>query len=520
MAEPADEREACNAAARPAPRPFRIFLSSPGDVGEERKAARRLIKERLPVDPFLRNRASFDVISWDDPDSGTPMLGTLSPQECVNRFGAKPSECDIVIVVLWARMGTPLPATCTKPNGERYRSGTEWEFEDAVNADPAPELLVYRRDELPVIKLRDPLRAEKNRQFTLVEEFFAGFEADDGSLLRGHTLYASPAAFAERLESDLKQVLRLQLEADEAKRALALREREDNLAERERALRDREEAVDALLAEARKPAEAPGIEEALKELAAGDATAAKAIFDAVIKRETTEGLAALARAAEAARHKGTLAMLDSTLEALAAFRCAADLDPADAWTWIHISRLEAQGGKLVAAEDAARRARQTAEAKGEERDVQVAMDELGDVLVAEGDLTAALISYRDAFAIAQRLADADPANAQWQRDLAIGYERLGGIEARQGHPKEAIAAYERALAAYHSLLVRNPDDHQSRLFSVVPLWQLGALKGRGGRGELKAALAILKPLAAVNRLDAMRQQWISAIEEQIGGLDH
>lgn len=157
---------------------------------------------------------------------------------------------------------------------------------------------------------------------------------------------------------------------------------------------------------------------------AGDATAAKAIFDAVIERETTEGRAALARAAEAARHKGTLAMLDDTLEALAAFRCAADLDPSDAWTWIHISRLEAQGGKLVAAEDAARRARQTAEAQGEERDVKVAMDELGDVLVGRGDLMEAQKSYRDAFAIAGRLADADPGNAQWQRDLAWSHWRL------------------------------------------------------------------------------------------------
>ena len=42
---------------------IRIFLSSPGDVTEERELARRLIKDELPVDPFLRDRVTFDVVS-------------------------------------------------------------------------------------------------------------------------------------------------------------------------------------------------------------------------------------------------------------------------------------------------------------------------------------------------------------------------------------------------------------------------------------------------------------------------
>ena len=37
---------------------------------------------------------------------------TLTPQEAVNRGLPRPSACDCVVVVLWARMGTPLPASC------------------------------------------------------------------------------------------------------------------------------------------------------------------------------------------------------------------------------------------------------------------------------------------------------------------------------------------------------------------------------------------------------------------------
>ena len=55
------------------PRSIRVFLSSPGDVSEERILARMIIKEELPVDPFLRGRVALEIVSWDDPFSPTPM---------------------------------------------------------------------------------------------------------------------------------------------------------------------------------------------------------------------------------------------------------------------------------------------------------------------------------------------------------------------------------------------------------------------------------------------------------------
>ena len=120
----------------PAPLHLRVFISSPGDVADERNLARRLLKDELPYDPFLRGKVTLDPVSWDDPAAPTPMVATLTPQEAVNRFGCRPSECDIVIVVLWSRLGTHLDLSkFQKPNGEPYLSGTEYEYEDAVNAE-------------------------------------------------------------------------------------------------------------------------------------------------------------------------------------------------------------------------------------------------------------------------------------------------------------------------------------------------------------------------------------------------
>jgi tetratricopeptide (TPR) repeat protein len=156
---------------------------------------------------------------------------------------------------------------------------------------------------------------------------------------------------------------------------------------------------------------------------------------------------------------------------------------------------------------------------GWQRALSVSYNKVGDVQRAQGTLPEALKSYRDSLAIADRLAKADPGNAGLQRDLAVSNERLGDIYARQGQTQEAVASFKGALAAYNELLRRNPGDVQSRVFSVVPLWRLGELKGKDGRSDLEAALAILKPLAAANRLDANRRGWIAKIERQIAALE-
>ncbi len=135
----------------------------------------------------------LELIAWDDPAAQIPMLATETPQESVNAARPRPATCDIVIVILWSRMGTPLPDNMRKPNGEPYLSGTEWEYEDAVNSpnQPPPAVLVYRRTEEPKIGLRDPQKKEKEEQFERVEAFFARLR----SLKRGVNEYATPGDF-------------------------------------------------------------------------------------------------------------------------------------------------------------------------------------------------------------------------------------------------------------------------------------------------------------------------------------
>jgi hypothetical protein len=180
-----------------------VFLSSPGDVVEERKAARTILK-RVPAGPFLRGRITLDVVSWDDPDAPVPMLANLSPQEAVNRGLPTPAACDLTVVVLWSRMGTPL-GELRKKDETPYRSGTEWEYENALEA--GKDVLIYRRTSRVHVSLDDPDIEAKRRQMVLVEQFFARFTRPDGSLTAGYTPYDTVAEFTARLEQDVEAFL-------------------------------------------------------------------------------------------------------------------------------------------------------------------------------------------------------------------------------------------------------------------------------------------------------------------------
>jgi formylglycine-generating enzyme required for sulfatase activity len=186
----------------------RIFLSSPGDVTDERTLARQVDAE-LPKHPSLRGRLALELIAWDDPAARIPMLATETPQDSVNAARPRPANCDIVIVILWSRMGTPLPDSVRKPNGEPYFSGTEWEYEDAVRSprQPGPEVFVYRRTETPKVALDDPKLADKLAQFQRVETFFAQFRNADGSLKGGINEYATPSEFKTLLSQHLQEVV-------------------------------------------------------------------------------------------------------------------------------------------------------------------------------------------------------------------------------------------------------------------------------------------------------------------------
>ena len=149
---------------------LRIFLSSPGDVAEERQLARDAIAE-LQREPQFE-RVKLEAVSWDDPQGRTPLVAQLDPQTAVARGLPGPSQCDVVVGIFWARMGSPLPADrYQKPDGSPYLSGTEYELEDAFAASPGPDVLLYRRSEEPRWGARDPEWQAKQDQLARLDAY-------------------------------------------------------------------------------------------------------------------------------------------------------------------------------------------------------------------------------------------------------------------------------------------------------------------------------------------------------------
>src|SRR5205823_4492805 len=74
------------------------------------------------------------------------------------------------------------------------------------------------------------------------------------------------------------------------------------------------------------------------------------------------------------------------------------------------------------------------------------LNEFGTTYRTLGDLSSALQAYREALAIAERLANADTSNLLWQHDLSLCRMNIGDLMMEQGNLDEALKSYREGLA--------------------------------------------------------------------------
>lgn len=193
------------------PRHIRIFLSSPGDVADERSIALSVI-ENILYDPDFLEKISIRAVAWDKPGNNVPMMATMTPQLAITAGMPKPSDCDIVVVLFWSRMGTQLPQEYHKEDGSPYLSGTEWEFEDALKTSKltgSPKILVYKRTDNINLNPADPDFLKKYEQWQRVQKFFNQFvDNKTGAINMGFNEYSKPEDFRLSFNSHLKAILK------------------------------------------------------------------------------------------------------------------------------------------------------------------------------------------------------------------------------------------------------------------------------------------------------------------------
>ena len=189
---------------------IRVFISSPGDVAEERKRAREVLDQLQRW--YGSDRVLLQPVLWED----LPLQADASFQEGIDTLLSASLGVDVAVFILWSRLGSP--PGMRRPDGTAYRSGTEREFELMLAARKAsggvrPALLAYvrRDDDAWHQQLRgkssDELK-ERLAQFDGVKSFIEeSFQDERGHNLRAYHSFDVPITFAGRLKVHLLSVL-------------------------------------------------------------------------------------------------------------------------------------------------------------------------------------------------------------------------------------------------------------------------------------------------------------------------
>ena len=176
----------------------RVFISSPNDVRPERLIAEKIVAR---LDREFSSICQVIPVLWER----QPLVATCHFQDIDNI--PPPREADIVVVVLWARLGRFLPpdkflGAMTK----RQVTGTEWEFEDAYQAREKTDLMVYRKM-APCLSV--PAGCDEEEWFHqkhLLADFFARWlENADGTAKGGYHKFDGPAEFEDMLYLHLRE---------------------------------------------------------------------------------------------------------------------------------------------------------------------------------------------------------------------------------------------------------------------------------------------------------------------------
>src|SRR5208283_5534371 len=218
-----------------------------GDVQKERHVAERVMRSiaaefNLPVSASC---SIFQRLTEEDdgPENGSPKTEpnhhgplVLCPYFLEHQRlkldagyqGAIPNtaEFDLVICILWSRLGTLLAPTLRMPDGSAPGSGTEYEIAWALNHagknKGVPQLRVYRNSSKPTPPLEPKQEREAFlRQWDSLQEFFARWEANSkGDFAGAFNKYCNLQEFEELFRGHFRDFLLVQVDQEASQKLL------------------------------------------------------------------------------------------------------------------------------------------------------------------------------------------------------------------------------------------------------------------------------------------------------------
>jgi len=173
---------------------IRIFVSSPSDVSPERVRVERVIKR---IESEYSEGVEVEIVRWEEEFYSA----TSTFQEQISSS----AEADIVICILWKRLGSALPDNFSRTDGSS-RTGTEFEFEEALEAalsTQSPDILLYRKSSKIMF---DAERVEQEKaELQSLELFWRRWvQNEKGHFTAGFKSFESTDDFESVLEKDLR----------------------------------------------------------------------------------------------------------------------------------------------------------------------------------------------------------------------------------------------------------------------------------------------------------------------------
>jgi formylglycine-generating enzyme required for sulfatase activity len=188
-------------------RAVRIFISSPVDMRPERLKAEQIIAR---LDREFAYRFRVESVLWER----EPLVATHHFQDPENI--PPPRTTDIVVVILWSRLGLMLPEE------ERFRgavsgrlpvTGTEWEFEDALagarDQDGVPRIMVFRKTAEPEGRGVRQALLERADQLGMVDDFLTRWSIGGSGDIPyfASSNFETTTEFQDKLYDQLRELL-------------------------------------------------------------------------------------------------------------------------------------------------------------------------------------------------------------------------------------------------------------------------------------------------------------------------
>jgi WD40 repeat protein/serine/threonine protein kinase len=222
------------AARRRLMKTIRVFVSSTGDVQKERILADRVMRSiaaefNLPVNCSYSNfqrLAEENQEPGAEPESRGALVvcrffweyQRIRPDAVYQGLIPNMAEFDLVICILWSRLGALFATTLRMPDGSSPGSGTEheiaWALHHANRNRGVPSLHVYRNCSTPTPPLEPKEEREAfGRQWDAVQEFFAHWEKNSkGNFAGRFNNYRNLEEFEELFRVHFRDFLASQVE--------------------------------------------------------------------------------------------------------------------------------------------------------------------------------------------------------------------------------------------------------------------------------------------------------------------